>query len=687
MNRARIPRNAASALIQAARWPAEARLLLRLLTAGLALFALARLVFVLWFADRLGGVDAATATRAFAVGALRDASFLAWFLLPVWALVFLPRVDWADRRWVRRAVCAWIGVIAFLLFVGVASDLAHYREFDIRLNGASLDYLRQPLHLLAVLYHEFALLPVVGLMALSAWLVSRRAGRVLLRLAPVRALGRRRVITGGALLAGLLLAGPGAVAVTAGDHAVVSSSGAHFRHSYVANQLASNGPQNFMAAWISELGELDSLSRRAEEMPGEQAVAVVRRELRLPRVADEPANPLWRHVDTGAPESRRNVVVILMESFSARGIGSLDGTYDDAPCFDRLAAKGQLFTRNFAVGTRTNRGLAGVLSSLPALPGPSPICTLDDGQRLFTVADVLAGRGYGSVALYGGERDYDNLDQYLAQAGFEKRLGLDDFASPQFLTEWGVSDEELFDKALVEFRELAQRDEPFLGFVLTLSNHRPYRVPGSRVAPPDPADPEGPMRQAFRYADWALGRFFEQAAGEEWFDDTLFVLVADHGRHLRSTDALDIESFRVPFLLYAPSWLPPARFDGVTSQVDVAPTVLGVLGGTYDGCFLGSDARTSPPDRAMLAIGDYVAWTDGRVLTMWPPEGPLETFRIAGGKRAVPLGERAGRGIRARASAAAARLRAHVRVTFDLTRDGRYRAPRPGTPAPLDATR
>ncbi len=661
--------------------PAEMQLLSRLMIAGALLFAGSRLALVTLCAERLTGVEPMAVVRALALGTFQDLSLIAWLLLPVWMLVCLPRVHWVHQPRVRAAVSGWIGVITFLLLIGVASDLAHFREFDVRLNGTSLDYLRQPAHLLAVLYHEFALIPVVAAMLLFSWLAARRGGRLLMELAHARTHGTARLATGGSALLVLLSLCAGAPALA--DSEFIASSSSEWPRGYLVDQLTINGTSNFMGAWFAELGNEAPLRERVRSGDGEQAENLVRDVVGGPGDTfldsgldigglDSGGTPLWRATDTGRPLTRPNVVLVLMESFSARGIGSLGGRYSDAPRFDALAKESLLFSNLYAVGTRTNRGLAGVLSSMPALPGVSPICALEPGERMMTIADVLRDRGYSTLALCGGDREYDNLEAYTVGNGFDRLVALDDFAAPTFSTEWGVSDEDLFDRALEEFGDLAQREEPFFGFVLTLSNHRPYRVPAGRVAPADANDEEGVQRMVFRYADHALGRFMDAAKAQPWYADTVFVFVADHGRHARNTDAPDVESFRIPLLIHAPGRVAPRRVTRVASQLDVAPTVLGLLGGTYESAFFGSDQlQPGAPARAMLSVGDYLAWTEGGTVAVWPPHGPLEYFDLSSDGRLAAFHPEPDVSRRL-----ASRLRSTARVAFDVSRGRTHRDPK-----------
>ena len=286
---------------------------------------------------------------------------------------------------------------------------------------------------------------------------------------------------------------------------------------------------------------------------------------------------------------------------------------------------------------------------------------------------MLRGRGYGSVGVYGGDRHFDDMHAYLVRNGFDRLVALDEFEVRGYETEWGVCDEETFDRALVELGAAA-REGPFLGFVLTLSNHRPFRVPEGRVEPVQGDDPRADaMATAFRYADHALGRFMDAARREPWFRDTVFVLVADHGREPRPGEHLDAGSFHVPLLLYAPEHLEPRRVDTVTSQVDIVPTVLTLLGGEFEHCSFGGDALAEvPPDRAMMCFHDYLLWYEDDRIAVIPPDGAPQLYAFDG-RDTTPLAETDD--TRAELRRLVGKLRGTARAAFDLTRGGRFLAP------------
>src|SRR6266404_8602196 len=167
---------------------------------------------------------------------------------------------------------------------------------------------------------------------------------------------------------------------------------------------------------------------------------------------------------------------------------------------DKLALEeGILFTNLYASGNRTVRGFEGALSSFPPLPGDS-IVKRDLSDNVETVARVLRRDGYSTLFLYGGRGLFDGMRSFAVRNGYDRFIEQKHFEHPAFTTVWGVCDEEVFMQAINEFRSLAEKGQPFLGTILSVSNHKPYTYPKGRI-PEDPA--QQTRENAVKYSDFA----------------------------------------------------------------------------------------------------------------------------------------------------------------------------------------
>ena len=163
---------------------------------------------------------------------------------------------------------------------------------------------------------------------------------------------------------------------------------------------------------------------------------------------------------------------------------------------------------------------------------------------------------------------------------------------------------------------------------MTTSNHRPYTYPAGRIDVPSGTGREG----AVKYSDYALGRLIERARSRPWFDDTVFVITADHGANARGTTQIPVDKYLIPVLVYAPKHVAPRRIDRLMSQIDIAPTLLGVLDFSYYTKFLGRDLLHSPPatDRAFVANFQTLGYLRGEEIVVLQPKRKVEVFRRRG---------------------------------------------------------
>jgi phosphoglycerol transferase MdoB-like AlkP superfamily enzyme len=306
-----------------------------------------------------------------------------------------------------------------------------------------------------------------------------------------------------------------------------------------------------------------------------------------------PAGDLTRRFEADpAGLGKLNVVVLVEESLGAGWVGAYGDTRGLTPEFDRLARDGLLFTRAYATGTRTVCGLEAISASLPPIPSES-VVKREGNADIATWAKVMNRAGYHSSFLYGGFGAFDNMNAYFGANGFVVS-DRTDIPNPRFANIWGVSDEDLMHHAIGYFDARAKEDQPFFSMVMSTSNHKPFTFPEG--VPGVPA--RGGRRPAgVRYADHAIGQFMREAATRPWFADTIFVIVADHDARVYGRADLPLNTYEIPLLIYAPAHIQPGQIDTPTSQIDVAPTVLGLLGFGYEAPFFGQDVRRWPSDQ------------------------------------------------------------------------------------------
>jgi hypothetical protein len=557
--------------------------------------------------------DAVTLALVALRGFLSDLLMAAVFILP-WAGGLVMTTDrWRARPWVMRGTAA-VAFLSFFLFTFLAIvEVAFFDEFSARFNYMAVDYLLFPTEVAGNIWQSYPVLRVLlGTAAVSVGLFAG-LGRPLLQSwsSPAGLADRVRMVVGLTVLIAALACTAPPVGARLGDNAL-------------AGEISGNGHRSFFnALWTSDL----DYTQYYRTMPLADAVPRVRRLLWDPETREESStsNPFRRRLSEDGRIHRPNIVLVIEESFGAAFTGVLRGNSEHlTPAFDRLANEGVLFTNFYATGSRTVRGLEAILCGFPPIPGVS-ILKRRPFDGIFSWPAVMKSQGYDTMFLYGGRGIFDNMRPFLTANGFDRFIEQSDFDHPAFTTAWGVSDEDIFDRALREFDERNATGRPFFGAVLTVSNHKPYTYPSGRIDLP----PERRRREhAVKYADWALGRFFDRARRRPFFNNTIFVILGDHGARVYGADFIPIRSYEVPFLIYAPRWLSSRCVDVLGSSLDVASTVMGLTDIHYDSVFFGRDLFDLTPERgyALMQHDRDVGILRGNRLAVFGPDRSARLF-------------------------------------------------------------
>lgn len=563
---------------------------------------------------------------AFCLGVASDIATLSLALLPVALFDLLLPVRWPRvAAWARAMAFT---VIAFSLLFLMASEIIFWDEFGTRFNFIAVDYLVYTHEVIDNIRQSYPVLPLVTCFALIAIVLSWARRKAWREAASVPATVRVAVLV---MLAALAT---GLWQEWRVDR--VAITGNHY-----ADELAGNGLYSLFSAYRNN--ELD-YGRYYPALPAARlreklrALAVAPAYQTLSRAALRPgvraANVDPVAVTAIAPAATlptvaaghgKHLVMITVESLSAEYLGAFGNTSGITPNLDRLAREGLLFTRLYATGTRTVRGLESLSLSVPPTPGQS-IVRRPQNEELATLGAALNREGYRSRFLYGGYGYFDNMNYYFSHNGYEV-LDRNDIPARDigFANAWGVSDEYLFDQAIRTLDKEAGTSPQFL-MLMTTSNHRPYTYPDGRI---DIASPGG-RNGAVKYTDYAIGRFLAEAARHSWFRDTVFVVVADHCASSAGKTSLPVNRYHIPALIYAPGFIAPQREERMMSQIDLAPTLLGLLGARADPHFFGKDVLHDPgyEPRALIANYQEVGLLKGDRLLVLSPRRPAREFRV-----------------------------------------------------------
>ncbi|NLR74742.1 LTA synthase family protein [Leeia aquatica] len=528
--------------------------------------------------------------RVFGVGLFFDLVALSYFMIPLVVYLWLM-----PDRWYRHRIQTWwlqlsfVGLVFLLLFTA-AGEWVFWGEFGSRFNFIAVDYLLYTQEVVRNIQESYpvgAILSGLLLVALVLIWLCRPALRPSWQQA-----SRWQARTG---VAALLLLLPVL------SYWLVDYKQKDLSSNTVVNQLSGNGIYEFFAA--NRNNELDYATFYASE-PDEKVLRRLRTLLKTPEstfISEDPRQ-LARTVRYPGPEKRMNVVLISVESLSADFMASFGNTQGITPQLDALAKQSLMYTNLYASGTRTVRGLEALSLALPPTPGQS-IVRRPDNENLFSLGYVFRSKGYDSQFLYGGYGYFDNMNHFFGSNSYRvvDRTALSD-KDVHFENVWGVADEDLFTLALRQMDQSVAGGKPFFSHIMTTSNHRPFTYPAGRIdIPPDSKSREGGVK----YTDWAIGDFIRRAQKKPWFDNTLFVITADHCASSAGKTDLPVDRYHIPLMVYAPKVIQPGVMPRLMAQVDLAPTLLGLLNFSYTSHFFGYDIATLEPGRERIFIATY----------------------------------------------------------------------------------
>jgi phosphoglycerol transferase MdoB-like AlkP superfamily enzyme len=562
------------------------------------------------------GLDGGMAllARIYAVGFFFDTVTFSYLSLPLvaWVLLVPDRVFNSRRlRWFAYGL--YIGFIYFLL-IDAAAEYLFFEEFGTRFNFIAIDYLIYTTEVVRNIRESYPVGWVFGVLLLASGLIFIPLKPWINRSCGSASIFRSRVTVGGAF-----------VLIPVLSFLFVNLSAAHISENNYANEMAANGIYSLASAFRSKELDFDHFyAIRRDDL----VLSRLRRNLRenATRFVTGDVHDITRETTGRGVERKRNVIVIVEESLSAEFLGVSGNLRGLTPNLDRLARESMYFTRIYATGTRTVRGLEAITLSVPPLPGRSIIKRPDNGD-FFSWGSLMRKKGYETKFLYAGYGYFDNMNAFFSGNGFDI-VDRKDFVDEEitFSNAWGVCDEDLLNRVIRESGASYARRRPFFSVVMTTSNHRPFTYPEGKIDIPSHTGRDGGVK----YADYAIGRFLERAKKEPWFDDTLFVIVADHCAGSAGKVALPVDKYHIPLFIYSPGHIRPVKIDKLASQIDIAPTVLALLNMHYRFHFFGKDIRKMSPsqERAFLSTYQRLGYLTKGKLGVLDPKRKIESYRV-----------------------------------------------------------
>lgn len=528
-------------------------------------------------------------------------------LLMVWIATFLIRflVLKIRKRWMQTAFALMLCVYVALTVFNCVAEYFFWAEFNVRYNFIAVDYLVYTQEVIGNIFESYSMTPIIGsVVAVSAaimWFIFRKDIRNATDFREEKWKLRCSIVYLPLTAIAAMLLG-------------FNTRFQETDNTYL-NELQANGVYKFYQAFLANQLEFGKFY---QTLPDEEADAIIAGIYgTIPRMVSAPDS---------VAESRRNVILITIESLSADYMERYGNDRHLTPSLDTLAAHSLTFDRAFATGNRTVRGLEAVTLSLPPSPGQSIVKR--EKNVYPSVADVFRSKGYDTYYFYGGNAYFDNMESFFGGNGYtivDRKSYTPDEVSLE--TIWGVCDEDGFDKVVSTLdKRFAKTDKPVFAHVMTISNHRPFIYPEGKVSIPSAKKKRD---GGVQYTDYAVGRFVTEARKHKWGRDAIFVIVADHCASSAGLTDLPPGNYHIPAMIYSPGFIEPRAVDKTVSQIDLMPTLFALMGFDYKSDFYGFnvlDSNYSP--RAFMATYQDLGYLEGDTLTVLSPLNRIRQYAI-----------------------------------------------------------
>jgi len=546
--------------------------------------------------------------KIFAVGTWFDVATFAYWIAPLLLVTALIPNKFKTSKISSHLRWVFLGIIIFTIIFGLISEYFFWQEFTTRFNFIAVDYLIYTNEVIGNIRESYpipAILIAIAVLSFSLVILIRRF--VTFKTFPLNWKQRVKLLIVAATLP-----------ICSAFFSNIDQATA-FSENVYAQELSMNGLYSLAAAM--RRNDLD-YERFYSSMDRQEAKGILK-SLR----SEHPQSNLFDAKNPEAPFIKRpkNVVMITVESLSAEYLGAYGSPRELTPELDKIAKQGLVFDRLYATGTRTVRGLEALSLGTPPIPGQA-IVRRPHNQHLSTVGEYLEQQGVSTAFIYGGYGYFDNMNAYFSANDY-KVFDRTNFDPKSIVMEnvWGVADESLFDNTLQYVDKTVASSKPFFIQVMTTSNHRPYTFPDGRIDLP-----QGSRKAAVKYTDYAIGRFLAQAKTKPWFDDTLFVIVADHCASVAGKTQLPVAKYHIPMIFYGPKIVKANHFKSLVSQIDVPPTLLEVMGFHGLEHFFGQNVfeKSNPQNRAFISNYQSLGYYKNNQLIVLLPKQKVEAYQI-----------------------------------------------------------
>lgn len=581
----------------------------------ITIFFIGRVFFYLLYFDRLSDISISESLLTFIYGLRMDTIVISIILvIPTILLSLFPKKY-------LETICKFLKfyIITFIvvaIFIESAS-FPFFAQYDLRPNYLFIEYLEYPKEVSSLLFKDYKLPFILTFISIFI------AIKIYLKLNFINFQKvfeqsyKSRIILFLPILVILFLG-----IRSSFGHRPVNISDALYSTNRVINEITKNSLHSLGYAYYSNKKSENNISKYGK-ISIDEAYKLASQTLGIEY--KDKSKPFYREVKSKVEtKKQKNLVIFIQESMGAQFTGFV-GNEKLTPNLDKLAKNYISFTNLFSNGTRSVRGLAALSSGTLPIHGIEVLKRNKSQQDYFTIASLLKPYGYKSSFIYGGEARFDNMKSWYLGNGFDKVIEQKDYINPIFESTWGVSDEDLVIKANEQFKTYEKNGENFVSIMFSSSNHTPFELPDGKIEF-EKDTPKASVENAIKYADFAIGKFFELALKENYFKNTVFVIVADHNVRIYGDEIVPINMFQIPAIIVSQD-IEPQTFSRLTSQSDVLATALDLIGIDLSYPILGNSIfKDNKKDINLILFDDIYTYRKENIVTILVPNKQAKTY-------------------------------------------------------------
>ncbi len=580
---------------------------------ALLVFFVFRIILVLVAVDKISGATFKEVLQAFIMG-LRFDIVICGYLLTLPYVVYSINHFVFKSKLINRIIFYMIFGLFTLAFCISAADIPYFVQFFTRFNITALEWIDSPDFVLKMILGE----PRYWLFVLPLILLNVFFYKYLQRIVVIDPSVKVGSLSP-ALMASVFFLFVMFIGIRGRieKKSPIRIGTAFISDNAFLNHLGLNPIFTFIRSYLDSKKEEN---KPVTFMETEEAIAHVQQYLGIQN--PDVTMPLLRRENMSGVPQYNNIVIVLMEGMSALKMARHGNMEKLTPFLDSLSMEGIYFENGYSAGIHTFNGVFSTIFSIPAIFRKHPM-KVSNIPRYGGLATALKKLGYSTIYFTTHDGQFDNIEGFLKGNDFDKIISQKDYPPSQIKTALGVTDDYLFEFAIPELNALYRKGKPFVSVLMTASDHGPYYIPEYFKA-----HSKEIKNQATEFADYSLRHFIQLASNQTWYDETLFVFVADHGSVIDTDYDISLAYNHVPILFFAPKLIENARTENkMAGQIDIVPSIMGLLNLPYDNSSLGVNLFQEERPYMFFNVDDQYGVIDHEWLLLVKKDGSKALYR------------------------------------------------------------